>query len=127
MYPLSSQELLGIPSRNFQLERWAWDVFICHAGEDKDFGRCLHWRLLRAGLRSFLDEASLRMGGNAPATMKAAVHKTQIAVVLLSEEFFRKSCPQQELGWFLESRKASRSTVLPVFFGVTVKRCEAWS
>ncbi|KAK9819479.1 hypothetical protein WJX81_002053 [Elliptochloris bilobata] len=111
------------PSRAFQLERWAWDVFICHAGEDKAFGLCLHRRLVRLGLRSFLDEQSLRVGGDAPAAMQAAVRSTQVAVVLLSEEFFRKECPQRELHWFLEGCPASRNTVVPVFLGVTVERC----
>lgn len=114
----------GPPHRAFQLERWAWDVFICHAGEDKAFGRCLYRRLVRIGLRSFLDEESLRVGGDAPAAMEAAVHSSQLAVVLLSEEFFRKPCPQQELRWFLEGHTASRSTVVPVFLGVTVERCD---
>ena len=110
-------------SRKLQLELWAWDVFICHAGEDKAFGLSLYRRLVRAGLRSFLDETSLHVGGDAPAAMKAAVHSSQIAVVLLSEEFFKKTWPQRELRWFLERRKASRSTVVPVFLGVTVERC----
>ena len=112
-----------VHSPRFQLELWAWDVFICHAGEDKPFGLCLYRRLVRAGLRSFLDEVSLRVGGDAPAAMKAAVHSSQIAVVLLSEEFFQKPWPQKELRWFLERRKASRSTVVPVFLGITVERC----
>ena len=123
--PSNSPAPPGTPNRAFQLERWAWDVFICHAGEDKAFGRCLHRRLVRIGLRSFLDEESLRVGGDAPAAMEAAVHSSQLAVVLLSEEFFRKPCPKQELRWFLQGHTASRSTVVPVFLGVTVERCGA--
>ena len=117
----ASPELL---SRGLQSELWAWDVFISHAGEDKPFAACLHRRLVRIGLRSFLDEDSLRVGGDAPAAMEAAAHSSQIALVLLSEEFFMKPWPQQELRWFLERHRASRSTVVPVFLGITVERCD---
>lgn len=29
------------PSRAFQLEMWDWDVFLCHAGEDKQFAQVI--------------------------------------------------------------------------------------
>lgn len=66
----------------------------------------------------------MREGCDAPVAMEAAVRSTQIAVVLLSEEFFIKTWPQRELRWFLEGRPADRHTILPVFKGVTVKRCQ---
>ena len=77
--------------------RWIsghWDVFICHAGEDKQFGLCLHQRLLQHGLRSFLDKESLFVGTVVPQSLEYAVKSTQIAVVLLSEVFFLKKWPQ---------------------------------
>ena len=114
----------GVNSLAFQLEHWDWDGFISHAGEDKAFGRSLHRRLKHVGLRCFLDELSLQEGCDAPVAMEAAVRSTQIAVVLLSEEFFAKTWPQRELRWFLEGRSASRHTILPVFLGVTVERCQ---
>ena len=114
----------GVNTRAFQLDQWDWDVFISHAGQDKRFGRSLHRRLKHVGLRCFLDEVSLQEGCDAPVAMEAAVRSTQIAVVLLSEEFFAKTWPQRELRWFLEGRPASRHTILPVFLGVTVERCQ---
>ena len=121
---LTSPVPAGVNSRAFQLEQWNWDVFISHAGEDKPFGRSLHRRLKHVGMRCFLDEVSLREGSDAPVAMEAAVRSTQIAVVLLSEQFFVKDWPQRELRWFLEGRPASRHTLLPVFLGVTVQRCQ---
>lgn len=114
----------GSNSRAFQLEHWDWDVFISHAGQDKSVGRCLHRRLEHIGLRCFLDDISLRVGCNAPVAMEAAVRSTQIAVLLLSEEFFSKDWPQRELRWLLAGHQASRHTLLPVFLGVTVERCQ---
>ena len=115
----------GANTRAFQLEQWGWDVFISHAGEDKAFRRSLYSHLKLVGLRCFLDEVSLMEGCDASVAMEAAVRSTQIAVVLLSEEFFAKTWPQRELRWFLEGRPASRHTILPVFLGVTVERCDA--
>ena len=97
----------GVNSRAFQRKHWNWDVFISHAGEDKAFGHSLYSRLKHVGLRCFLDEVSLQEGCDAPVAMEAAVRSTQIAVVLLSEEFFVKTWPQRELRWFLEGRPAS--------------------
>ena len=88
------------PSRQFQLEQWDWDVFISHAGQDKRFGRGLHRRVEQVGLRCFLDDMSLRVGCDAAVAMQAAAQSTQVAVLLLSEEFFTKEWPQRELRWF---------------------------
>ena len=112
------------PRRQFQLNHWSWDVFICHAGKDKRFGQRLHERLLQHGLRAFLDQESLVVGMAAPQSLEEAVKATQIAVVLLSEQFFAKAWPKRELRWFLEDSCESRLAIIPVFLGVTQGRCE---
>ena len=114
----------GFNSRAFQLEHWDWDVFISHAGQDKRFGCSLHCRVKHAGLRCFLDDMSLRVGCDASVAMEAAARSTQVAVLLLSEEFFTKEWPKRELRWFLEGHRASRHILFPVFLGVTVEECE---
>ena len=112
------------PSREYQLERWVWDVFICHAGPDKTFARLLRQRMLRLKFRCFVDEDCLRPGGNALEAMEAAARSAHIAVVLLCEEFFQREAPQRELRWFLDGCKQNRNQVVPVFLGITVERCE---
>ena len=83
----------------------------------------LHKRLLRLGLRAFLDERSLVIGESAPQALEAAVRTTRMAVVLLCEEFFQKIWPQRELAWFLDAYRADRNSIIPVFFGITRERC----
>ena len=99
-----------------------WDVFVCHAGPDKRFALALKARLPDE-LRCFVDEESLLVGDHAPVCMEDAVKSTQIAVVLLCREFFRREDPQKELGWILEDWADGRTTLLPVFLGATVKVC----
>jgi hypothetical protein len=57
----------------------------------------LRKRLVRLGLRAFLDKPSLAVGESAPQALEAAVRSTRIAVVLLCEEVFQKAWPQREL------------------------------
>ena len=111
-------------SRQFQLDLWHWDVFLSHAGEDKAFAAILHKRLLKVGLRSFFDKESLLAGSDVPQSLEAAVRSTQIAVVLLSEEFFQKDWPQQELRWFLDDFEATRCQLVPVFLTITHERAK---
>ena len=112
------------PSRTFQMKRWLWEAFICHAGEDKAFARLLREHMLPHSLRCFVDEDSLRIGQHAPQAMEAAVRSTQIAVVLLCEEFFQREAPLQELRWFLEGSRQRRNALVPVFLGITVEKCQ---
>ena len=108
--------------RDLQKDLWMYDVFVCHAGPDKHFARALRKRLPQE-LRCFVDEDSLFPGEHALQAMKAAAHNCQVAVVLLGEQVFRNKAPQEELRWILADAKAGRTTVVPVFLGVTVEEC----
>ena len=74
-------------------------------------------------LRCFVDEDSLLRARHAPSAMEDAVLSTQIAVVLLCEEFFEREAPQQELRWILKNSQGCRTVMMPIFLGVTVERC----
>ena len=112
------------PSRDFQLKHWDWDIFVCHAGEEKPFARLLRSSLQELGLRCFVDEEDLRVADNAQRAMDAALRRTHIAVVLLCEEFFQKEAPQKELRQLLDDHRACRNELVPVFLGVSVEECE---
>ncbi|KAK9818211.1 hypothetical protein WJX72_008866 [[Myrmecia] bisecta] len=118
-----SDTLQQTNSRSFQKRRWDWDVFICHAGEDKPFGRLLWDRLVLHDLRAFLDDESLVLGTQVDQSLERAAKSTQIAVVLLSREFFQKEWPRKELGWFLSHAEATRAQVIPVFLRITADEC----
>ena len=107
---------------------WEWDVFICHASADNAIGLLAYWRLLQTGLRTFLDERTYAgpfMGDHEMAAVQGAAVSSQIALVLLSEEFFREIRPQRELHRFLDQHAMQRGRVVPVFLSVSVQRCES--
>ena len=113
--------------RQLQLELWECDVFVCHAGGlggDKPFARALARRIPK-DLRWFVDEDSLTPGSRAPWRMEAAARTSQIAVVLLSKRFFRNAAPQKELRWILENVEESKTTIVPVFLGITVEEYDS--
>ena len=109
-------------SRGFQKDNWTWDVFICHAGSDKPFALALSKRL-PAELRCFVDESSLLVGDSVVEHMEHAVKSAQIAVVLLSRAFFSREDPQRELRWVLDNCLDGRTTLVPVYLGITVEQC----
>ena len=112
-----------IPSRAYQLKRWGWDVFVGHAAEDRPFARLLCKQLLVLGLRCFADEDDLHVDDNAASAMEAAMRSTHVAVLLLSEQFFTRKAPLQELRWFLDGCSRDRNKLVPVFLGISVERC----
>ena len=109
-------------ARDFQTDVWIWDVFVCHAGVDKPFAVALSKRL-PANLRCFVDEKSLIVGKHASMSMEDAIKSTQIAVVLLSRAFFSSEDPKKELQWILHNYMEGRTTLVPVFLGLTVEKC----
>lgn len=110
-------------SRAFQIDSWPWDVFVCHAGPDKLFVLALKKRL-PVQLRCFVDKESLLVGDHATECIEHACMKTQIAVVLLAHAFFHSEDAQTELQWILENCMDGRSTLVPVFLGVTADQCK---
>ena len=63
-----------------------------------------------------------------PRNIEYAVHRTQIAVVLLSRELFKSSHAKQELRWILGNCDQYRTKPLPVFYGISTDECAklAW-
>ena len=107
---------------------YSWDVFLSHAGNraDKPFARAL-MELLQTcwpGVRVFLDDASLRPGADARAAMQAAIESTHVAVLLLSNEFFRRPATRGELDLLLDRHRLHRVQLLPVFLRLTVEDCQ---
>jgi hypothetical protein len=98
-----------------------YDVFISHAGEDKDaFVRPLALALRARGLVVWYDEFEMKIGDNLRRKIDRGLIASRFGVVVLSRAFFDKGWPNYELDG-LVTREVSGGTplILPIWHGVT--------
>jgi hypothetical protein len=102
------------------LAEGAHDVFICHAGEDKDTVA----KPLAAALRArnwsvWLDELNLTVGDSLSGAIDSALAQSRFGIVVLSRAFFGKPWPERELaGLAAKEVIAGSKVILPVWHGV---------
>ena len=114
-------------SQTPQLPASGLEVFISHAGEQKrSFAYGLLGQLREAGLTSFLDEESLRLGDVAADRMRAAVQSCSVFMMVLTQDWMRKKWTTLELQWALDTQKSGLGLapglphIIPLFYGVEV-------
>jgi hypothetical protein len=97
-----------------------YDVFICHASEDKDdFVRPLAEALRARHIEVWYDEFSLRVGDSLRQAIDRGLVNCQFGIVVLSPAFFRKRWTQWELnGLVAREMHETRELVLPIWHGV---------
>jgi hypothetical protein len=98
-----------------------YDVFICHASEDKDvFVRCLAEALISENVAVWYDEFTLKLGDSIRRSLDKGLKQSRFGVVVLSKAFFNKNWPQYELDGLAEREMKGRDTVvLPIWHGVS--------
>lgn len=105
-----------------------YDVFICHASEDKEtFVRGLAEALTREGLEVWFDEFSLSLGDSLRRKIDYGLSNSRYGVVVLSKNFFRKDWPQKELDGLVAKERNFDKVILPIWHGVTREEVESFS
>ena len=105
-----------------------WDVFICHASEDKeDFVRSLAEGLEARGLRVWFDEFKLTVGDSLRRSIDLGLSKSRFGVVVISPNFLRKEWPQRELDGLVAREVAGVKVILPVWHRITADEVRAYS
>jgi hypothetical protein len=98
-----------------------WDAFVCHASEDKEEFACPLARALRdSGLRVWFDESTLRIGDSLRAAIDGGLARSRFGIVVLSNNFFAKRWPQQELDGLVAKQVAGVKVILPVWHNISV-------
>ncbi len=100
-----------------------YDVFICHASEDKeDFVRPLAERLRQHHLDVWYDEFSLNIGDSLSQKIDEGLSKSRYGIVVLSHHFFSKPWTKRELSG-LTSREMveRRDVILPIWHRVDIQ------
>jgi hypothetical protein len=97
-----------------------FDLFICHASEDKEVvARPLAQELLGRGLKVWLDELELTIGDSLNGRIEAALARSSFGVVVISPAFFAKKWPQRELaGLAAREIDVGSKVILPVWHDV---------
>ncbi len=97
-----------------------YDVFICHASEDKkEFVKPLADALVEQNIKVWYDEFELALGDSLREKIDYGLANSTYGVVVLSKAFFEKKWPKEELDG-LVSRQTSegRKVILPVWHKV---------
>lgn len=98
-----------------------YDVFISHAGEDKDdFVRPLAKMLQQHRVEVWYDEFTLTAGASLRRSIDAGLVKSRFGIVVLSPSFFGKGWPEWELSGLVQRHlTGSRNVILPIWHKIT--------
>lgn len=77
-----------------------FDVFLSHSSNDKPTVREIAERLLRDGLRVWLDEREIHPGDNIPAKIEEGLEKSRVMVFCMSANSLGGDWPQLEANTF---------------------------
>jgi hypothetical protein len=100
-----------------------YDVFICHASEDKDdFVRPLAERLKQQHLDVWYDEFSLKIGDSLTHKIDEGLSKSRYGIVVISQNLFKKPWAKRELnGLTMREMVENRELILPIWHRVNVQ------
>lgn len=110
----------GEPTHPPPTQTGNFDVFICHASEDKeDFVRPLAEALRKAGHQVWYDEFTLKWGDRLRRSIDHGLASSKFGIVVLSPNFFEKEWPQRELdGLTALELDDGRKRILPIWHNI---------
>jgi TIR domain len=92
-----------------------FDLFLCHASENKDFVRPLALALDELGVRVWYDETAITIGDSLRESIDRGLIRSRFGAVIFSKEFFAKRWPAYELNGLVSREMQGRKVVLPVW------------
>lgn len=105
-----------------------WDVFICHASEDKDdFVRPLALKLQEKGLNIWYDEFTLKVGDSLRQSIDRGLAHSRFGIVVISQSFLHKDWPQKELNGLMALEVNGRKVILPVWYKIDAEGVRKYS
>jgi len=97
-----------------------FDVFICHASDDKDaFVRPLAHALRRLGVLVWYDEFSIDIGDSVSRKIDQGIAGSQFGIVVLSKAFLNRRWPEHELRGLVSREIDEDLRILPIWLGIT--------
>jgi len=105
-----------------------YDVFISHAGEDKDqIARPLATELEKSGFNVWFDDFELQIGDNLRKSIDKGLKNSDYGAIILSEAFFGKKWPENELEGLLSLEDEGETVILPLWYEVGEEEVKQYS
>ncbi len=106
-----------------------WDVFICHASEDKEnFVEPLAKALKEAVIKVWYDRFELKLGDSLRGKIDEGLANSQYGVVVLSKSFFNKKWPKEELDALVSRQNdEGKKVILPIWHGIGAEEVRKFS
>lgn len=106
-----------------------YDVFICHASEDKEeFVEPLANALVQKGLKVWYDRFELKLGDSLRRKIDQGLSNSRYGVVVLSKAFFQKEWPQDELDALVgKENEERRKVILPIWHNISAQEVKQFS
>ena len=124
----NSTSIGGEPSSLEPTRQKKWDLFVCHASEDKkDFVTPLAIALQQKGIDVWYDEFSIKWGDSIRRSIEKGLQSCKFGIVVFSHSFFRKEWPQNELDALYQRMAAGEARILPIWHGIDETDLRAYS
>ena len=105
-----------------------YDVFISHAGEDKDeIVRPLAIALRELGLSVWFDEFELSIGDSLRRKIDLGIAQSRFGIIVLSDHFFAKGWTNYELDGIVSMHTSGEKDILPIWHKLTKAQVVAYS
>ena len=92
-----------------------YDVFICHASEDKDcVARPIYEACESTGIKAFLDEKYIKWGDSITEKINHALGKSKFVLAILSRNSVNKVWPAKEINAALARELKGKQKILPL-------------
>lgn len=105
--------------RAIKREHKMYDVFLCHASEDKEaIVKPLCEELKSLGINVFIDEEEIAWGESLVDVINKALHKSKYVIAVMTENSVEKKWPQKEIHAVLSNEISSgKNKLLPLIHG----------
>jgi hypothetical protein len=105
-----------------------WDVFICHASEDKtEVAIPIYDELTKKGYKVWLDTITLKLGDSLRHEIEEGLKNSRYGMVILSPNFFAKKWPQDELDGLFTLEQDGKKRILPVWHNINFEDVREYS
>lgn len=105
-----------------------YDVFICHASEDKQFVSKLANALKKQGIEVWYDDFQLGWGDDLRPTIDNGLKNSLYGIVVFSKSFLgRKKWTEYELNGLFAREKDGKKIILPIWHDISREDLESYS